>query len=76
MPVVVIPVDPCGSNCDSTRVMDAADLDGDHVGDNLISITSEDLIAANPTVWPKRADTEVTPDGILPVLFAGGFDPL
>lgn len=58
VPVTVIPANPCGQNCEGLRVMDAQDTDGNHVGDNQISITSDVLSAANPTVWPLRAPTE------------------
>ncbi|MDO8588604.1 MAG: thrombospondin type 3 repeat-containing protein [Armatimonadota bacterium] len=58
VPVTVIPANPCGQNCEGIRVMDAQDLNGDHVGDNQISITSAVLSAANPAVWPLRAPTE------------------
>ncbi|MDO8684671.1 MAG: hypothetical protein Q7N50_14495, partial [Armatimonadota bacterium] len=58
VPVTVIPANPCGQNCEGLRVMDAQDLNVDQVGDNLISITSNVLSAANSVVWPYRAPTE------------------
>lgn len=58
VPVTVIPANPCGQNCEGMRIMDAQDLNGDYVGDNQISITSDVLSAANPVVWPLRAPTE------------------
>lgn len=59
VPVTVIPANPCGQNCEGLRVMDAQDISPvDNVGDNLISITSDVLSAANPAVWPFRAPTE------------------
>jgi len=54
IPRPVYTVDPCGRNCEGLRIMNAQDLDGDHVGDDLINIDHAVLSAANPAVWPPR----------------------
>ncbi|MDO8588605.1 MAG: thrombospondin type 3 repeat-containing protein [Armatimonadota bacterium] len=81
IPIVVLIANPCGASCEGLRVMKTIDENGDHVGDNLISITSDDLTNANPTVWPQRADNEArfmghpsfSPDGTK-IVFSGAVD--
>ncbi len=58
IPLCTTTVDPCGRLCEGIRIMDAADLNGDHVGDNLINIDHSVLSAANPALWPPRPLTD------------------
>ncbi len=56
--VTTMEVIPCGRLCEAMRIMDAVDMNGDKVGDNLIDIDHDMLSAANPLVWPPRMDTD------------------